>query len=395
MLFKGCMSIRRAVSTFSILSILSVMLSGCTDSNSSLLQDYVGVTGESEGEAGSFDSSFNDVSDAESLNESGIYVNTGDAITVGFSQIGAESDWRLACTNSIVSAFTTENGYNLIFDDAQQKQENQFKAIREFIDQDVDYIILDPIVETGWEGALLEAKEAGIPVIIVDRRVSVEDDSLYTAWVGADFYLEGARACAWLDAYLGKKGIDKEIGIIDIQGTLGASAQIGRSKALLDAVDAHENWNLLAAESGDFVKAKGREVMEQMIREYGYKIDVVYCENDNEAYGAIEALKDAGYKIGNDIGNGEVMIISFDSTKEGLSLTLDGTIAVDTECNPLYGPVLTQTIAFLENNTYLQKESYVLESQFSADRTVYSTRIDGNTYKVTILSQEIIDERVY
>lgn len=371
------------------------MLSGCTDSNTSLLQDYVGVTDESEGEAGSFDSSFNDVSDAESLNESGIYVNTGDAITVGFSQIGAESDWRLACTNSIVSAFTTENGYNLIFDDAQQKQENQFKAIREFIDQDVDYIILDPIVETGWEGALLEAKEAGIPVIIVDRRVSVEDDSLYTAWVGADFYLEGARACAWLDAYLGKKGIDKEIGIIDIQGTLGASAQIGRSKALQDAVDAHENWNLLAAESGDFVKAKGREVMEQMIKEYGYKIDVVYCENDNEAYGAIEALKDAGYKIGNDIGNGEVMIISFDSTKEGLSLTLDGTIAVDTECNPLYGPVLTQTIACLENNTYLQKESYVLESQFSADRTVYSTRIDGNTYKVTILSQEIIDERVY
>ncbi len=385
----------RLLSIISILSIQLVSICGCGDSGTSILQDYGLLNNDAETQAGTFDTSFNDIADSESLSEDGIYINTGDAITVGFSQIGAESDWRLACTNSIVSAFTAENGYNLIYDDAQQKQENQFKAIREFIDQDVDYIILDPIVETGWDGALLEAKEAGIPVIIVDRRVSVEDDSLYTAWIGADFYLEGARACAWLDAYLNKKGIDKEIGIIDIQGTLGASAQIGRSNALKDAVEAHENWNLLAAESGDFVKAKGREVMESMIKEYGYKIDVVYCENDNEAYGAIEALKDAGYKIGNDINNGEVMIISFDSTREGLELTLDGTIAVDTECNPLYGPILTQTIACLHNNAYLQKESYVLESQFSADRTVYSTRIDGNTYKVTILSQDIIDERVY
>lgn len=373
------------------------MISGCSDSGASFLQEYgtVADNNEEENAADSLDTAFNDVADSETLDEAGIYVNTKETITVGFSQIGAESDWRLACTNSIVSAFTAENGYNLIYDDAQQKQENQFKAIREFIDQDVDYIILDPIVETGWEGALLEAKEADIPVIIVDRKVSVEDESLYTAWVGADFYLEGERACAWLSSYLDKKGIDKEVGIIDIQGTLGASAQIGRSKALEDAVNAHDNWTLLAAESGDFVKAKGREVMEQMIEEFGYKIDVVYCENDNEAYGAIEALKDAGFNIGNDIVNGDVMIISFDSTKEGLLLTLDGTIAVDTECNPLYGPVLTQTIACLENDTKFQKESYVLESQFSADRTVYSTRIDGNTYKVTILSQEIIDQRVY
>ncbi|WP_296832686.1 ABC transporter substrate-binding protein [Butyrivibrio sp.] len=385
----------RIVSAFSIINILLVFMCGCSDSGSSLFQDRGLFNNDAEDESDSFDSSFNDVAESESLSEDGIYINSGDTITVGFSQIGAESDWRLACTNSVVSAFTIENGYNLIYDDAQQKQENQFKAIREFIDQDVDYIILDPIVETGWEGALLEAKEAGIPVIIVDRRVNVEDDSLYTAWVGADFYLEGARACAWLDAFLDKKGIDKEIGIIDIQGTIGASAQIGRSTALLDAVEAHDNWTLLAAESGDFVKAKGREVMEKMIKEYGYKIDVVYCENDNEAYGAIEALKEAGYRIGTDIANGDVLVISFDSTREGLELTLDGTIAVDTECNPLYGPILTQTIGCLENNTNFQKESYVLESQFSADRTVYSTRIDGNTYKVTILSQEIIDERVY
>lgn len=192
----------RIISILSIISIQSICICGCTDQNSSYLQDYGQMVNETEADSNASDTSFNDVAESESLDEAGIYVNTGDTITVGFSQIGAESDWRLACTNSVVSAFTAENGYNLIYDDAQQKQENQFKAIREFIDQDVDYIILDPIVETGWEGALLEAKEAGIPVIIVDRRVSVEDDSLYTAWVGADFYLEGARACAWLDAFL-------------------------------------------------------------------------------------------------------------------------------------------------------------------------------------------------
>ena len=144
-----------------------------------------------------------------------------DTITVGFSQVGAESDWRTANTESMKSTFSEENGYELIFDDAQQKQENQLTAIRNFIQQEVDYIVLAPVTETGWDTVLQEAKDAGIPVIIVDRMVDVSDDSLYTAWVGSNFKLEGQKAMAWLDAYLEAKGRgDEEINLVDIQGTI-------------------------------------------------------------------------------------------------------------------------------------------------------------------------------
>ena len=156
--------------------------------------------------------------------------NTGDVITVGFSQAGAESDWRTANSESMKSTFSTENGYNLIFDDAQQKQENQITAIRNFIQQEVDYIVLAPVTETGWDTVLQEAKDAGIPVIIVDRMVDVSDDSLYTTWIGTDSLLEGRKAAEWLNAYTTAKGIDaKDVNIVDIQGTIGSTAQIGRS----------------------------------------------------------------------------------------------------------------------------------------------------------------------
>ena len=179
-----------------------------------------------------------------------------DLITVGFSQVGAESDWRTANTESMKSTFTEANGYRLIFDDAQQKQENQLKAIRNFIQQEVDYIVLAPVTESGWDAVLKEAKDADIPVIIVDRMVDVSDDSLYTAWVGSNFKLEGQKACAWLKAYQDAKKIDK-INIVDIQGTIGASAQIGRTEALNEAVKAN-GWNLLAQQTGEFTQAKGQ-----------------------------------------------------------------------------------------------------------------------------------------
>ena len=154
-----------------------------------------------------------------------------DTITVGFSQVGAESDWRTANTESMKSTFSEENGYELIFDDAQQKQENQLTAIRNFIQQEVDYILLAPVTETGWDTVLQEAKDADIPVIIVDRMVDVSDDSLYTTWIGTDSLLEGRKAAEWLNAYTTAKGIDaKDVNIVDIQGTIGSTAQIGRSK---------------------------------------------------------------------------------------------------------------------------------------------------------------------
>ena len=222
----------------------------------------------------------------------------GGSIKIGFSQVGAESDWRTANTESMKSTFSDDNGYSLQFDDAQQKQENQIKAIRSFIEQDVKYIVLAPVTETGWDTVLQEAKDAGIPVIIVDRMVKVSDDSLYTAWVGSNFELEGQKACAWLKAYCDAKKVDaKNVNIVDIQGTIGASAQIGRTKGLEDAVK-ENGWNLLAEQTGEFTQAKGQEVMESFIKQYGKKINVVYCENDNEAFGAIDALEAAGYKVG-------------------------------------------------------------------------------------------------
>ena len=166
-----------------------------------------------------------------------------DTITVGFSQVGAESDWRTANTESMKSTFSEENGYELIFDDAQQKQENQLTAIRNFIQQEVDYILLAPVTETGWDTVLQEAKDADIPVIIVDRMVDVSDDSLYTTWIGTDSLLEGRKAAEWLNAYTTAKGIDaKDVNIVDIQGTIGSTAQIGRSKGLEEGVDNY-GWN--------------------------------------------------------------------------------------------------------------------------------------------------------
>ena len=172
-----------------------------------------------------------------STNDTAKEEGSSDVITVGFSQVGAESDWRTANSESMKSTFTKDNGYELIFDDAQQKQENQISAIRNFIQQDVDYIVLAPVTETGWDAVLGEAKQAGIPVIIVDRMVDVKDDSLYTAWVGSNFELEGKKAAAYLDAYMKAKNM-KDMKLVNIQGTIGASAQIGRTKGLDDAVAA-------------------------------------------------------------------------------------------------------------------------------------------------------------
>ena len=203
-------------------------------------------------------------------------------VTVGFSQLGAESDWRSTNTDSMLTALSKENGYQMIYKNGQQKQANQVTALRMFIQQEVDYIVLAPETETGWDFVLTEAKEAGIPVIIVDRRVAVDDGSLYTCWVGSDFELEGRKMAAWIHEYTKINEIAPEdIHIVQIQGTMGSTAQIGRTRGLMNAV--HEyGWDLLAQESGDFTEIRGKEVMASFLRQYD-NINVVYCENDNEA----------------------------------------------------------------------------------------------------------------
>ena len=322
-----------------------------------------------------------------------------DTITVGFSQVGAESDWRTANTESMKSTFSEENGYELIFDDAQQKQENQLTAIRNFIQQEVDYILLAPVTETGWDTVLQEAKDADIPVIIVDRMVDVSDDSLYTTWIGTDSLLEGRKAAEWLNAYTTAKGIDaKDVNIVDIQGTIGSTAQIGRSKGLEEGVDNY-GWNLLAQQSGEFTQAKGQEVTESMLKQYD-NINVVYCENDNEAFGAIDAIEAAGKTVGSDIANGEIMVISFDTTNAGLTDTLAGKITCDVECNPLHGPRAEELIKALEAGEEVQKLNYVDEEIFATDDTVDKVKAvnsldEEGEYAVTPITQEIIDGRAY
>ena len=282
----------------------------------------------------------------------------GDLITVGYAQVGAESDWRTANTESFKSTFTEENGYKLIFDDAQQKQENQIKAIRSFIQQDVDYIVVAPVVETGWETVLEEAKEAGIPVILSDRQMQLSDDSLYEAWVGGNFVKEGETCGDWLADYLEKQGrADEEINMVTIQGTIGASAQVGRTEGMENKLKEHSNWNMLDKQSGEFTQAKGQEVMESFLKSY----DVVICENDNEAFGAIDAIKAAGKTCGPE---GDIIVVSFDSVKAAFESMIAGDLNATFECNPLHGPRVAEIIQKLEKGEEVEKIQYVDEAYF-------------------------------
>ncbi|MDO5337555.1 MAG: ABC transporter substrate-binding protein [Eubacteriales bacterium] len=297
-------------------------------------------------------------------------------IVVGFSEVGAESDWRVANTESMKNTFVEEKGYELMFHDAKQKQDSQIAAIRNYILQEVDYIVLAPVVEVGWDEVLMEAKDAGIPVIVVDRMVKVEDDSLYAAWVGADFRKEGDTAMQWLEEELKRQGRDKEpLYIVHVQGTEGASAQIGRTEGLEAGLSAHPNWKLAARLSGEFTQAKTYEVVLELLSQ-GTDVDVIYCENDNSAFGAIQALEEKGVSYGAD---GDVIIISFDATRAGLTACLEGKINLDVECSPLHGPRVEKIIRQLENGETPEKNQFVEEGYFTREN----------------LTEEFITEREY
>lgn len=305
-----------------------------------------------------------------------------DNIVIGFSQLGAESDWRSANTESMKETFTEENGYELILEDGQQKQVNQIMAIRSFIQQDVDYIVLAPVTEEGWDTVLQEAKDAGIPVIIMDRLVKVSDDNLFTCWIGSDFELEGKKAAEWLNRYTKAKGIEPgDVHIVNIQGTMGASAQIGRTRGLVEASREH-GWDLMAQESGEFTQAKSQEVMDSLLKRYD-NINVVYCENDNAAFGAIDAIEKAGRKVGSDIKGGEIMILSFDGVaQDARERVVEDKITCLTECNPYHGPRVKAIIEMLESGENPDKFTYVDEAIFSADDTVREVFVDDVYYDI-------------
>ncbi|MCD7735659.1 MAG: ABC transporter substrate-binding protein [Lachnospiraceae bacterium] len=285
-------------------------------------------------------------------------------ISVAFSEVGAESDWRVANSESMRTTFTEENGYEFYFEDAKGKQDNQITALRNYIVQGVDYIVLDPVVETGWDEVLQEAKDAGIPVIVVDRMVDVDADELYTAWVGSDFEKEGETAVEWLDSFLKEQGReDERISILHVMGTQGASAQLGRTEGLEKGVEAHDNWELVGQVQGEFTQAKAYEVVAEVLLET-QDIDVIYCENDDSAFGAIQALEEAGLTYGTD---GDVIIISLDATEAGLTACMEGKINMNVECNPMHGPRVEKIIQQIEAGEIPEKNYYVEETYFTAE----------------------------
>ena len=318
-----------------------------------------------------------------------------DLIVVGFSQVGAESDWRSANSESMRSVFTKENGYELIFEDAQQKQTNQITAIRSFIQQDVDYIVVAPVTETGWDTVLSEAKEAGIPVIIVDRQVEVADENLFTCWIGSDFELEGKKVCMWMEKYLTKKGVrPQDVHIVDIQGTMGSTAQIGRTKGF-DHMAKLYGWDVVTHAPGDFTKSKAIESMFSILRNYD-NVNVVYCENDNEALGVIEVLEASGKKCGSDIANGEVMVVSFDGVnKQAVSSLVAGQISCIGECNPMHGSRVETVIQKMEAGEEPYKYQYVNEELFTNTDEIPSVMLGGKEYKVTVLNEDSLHEWPY
>lgn len=269
----------------------------------------------------------------------------GDLITVGYAQVGAESDWRTANTESFKSTFTEENGYKLIFDDAQQKQENQIKAIKSFIDMGVDVIGLAPVVETGWDAVFTEAKDAGIPIILVDRMADVPED-LYATFIGSDFIEEGKNAADEMAKLIGNSGK-----IVQLEGTVGASSANDRKKGFEDQMAAeYPDIEIIASQTGDFTRAKGKEVMESFLKTYGSEIKGVYAHNDDMMLGAIEAIKEAGLKPGEDIKT-----VSCDGVKAIFEAMVAGEANVTVECNPLLGPVFFETAQKLANGETVEK----------------------------------------
>lgn len=314
----------------------------------------------------------NDITDQES-----------DLIVVGFSQVGAESDWRKANTESMLETFSEENGYELILNDAQQKQTNQITAIRTFIQQDVDYIVLAPVTEDGWDTVLGEAKEAGIPVIVVDRMVNVDQNELFTCWVGSDFALEGLKVAEWLHQYALSEDVDEsDFKVVNVKGTLGASSQKGRTYGLNDGIRRY-GWVLVAEVDGDYTQAKAREEITRLIRS-GAEFNIVYCENDNEAFGAIEAIENAGMKVGTDIKAGEIVIVSFDGiSTQALQYASDGKIACIGECNPMHGPRVRKIIESIESGISPDKYEYVDEELYSSFKAINKINVKDVEYAVS------------
>lgn len=279
----------------------------------------------------------------------------GKTLTVGFAQVGAESAWRTAETESI-KAEAAARGVNLKFSDAQGKQENQIRAVRAFIAQGVDAVILAPVVETGWEPVLREAKRARIPVVLVDRGIKTADPSLFATLIASDFVAEGRMAAEWLAKKTGGKA-----SIIELQGTPGAAPAIDRKKGFEEGIKAHPGMKIIASQSGDFRRSGGKEVTEALLKGAGASATAVYAHNDDMALGAIQALEEAGKKPGTD-----VVVLSIDGVKGAFEAMTAGKLNCTVECNPLLGPMAFDAVEKALKREKLPQKTVVQDRVFDA-----------------------------
>jgi simple sugar transport system substrate-binding protein len=287
----------------------------------------------------------------------------GKLIKIGFAQVGHESDWRTASTNSVQAAFTKDKGFDLSFVDCNNDSAAQLTAVRQFIQDQVDYIVIDPIVSTGWDTVLTEAQTAKIPVIVIDR--TIDDSTKYAAWVGSQFTNEGLAAGAWLKAYAALKKITT-LNILVIEGTTGSSAQIGRTNGFKQyATD--NKWNILDSQTGNFTQDGGQKVMESYAKSYAGKFNVVVAQNDNEAFGAMDAMDAAGVSYG--VGK-PVTLISFDASKAGLKDVHDQKINSDFMCYPLQGTYCADIITKLAAGQTVAQKTFMTEPWYAAENVI-------------------------
>jgi len=280
-------------------------------------------------------------------------------ITLGFSQVGAESGWRTANTKSVQESAKTA-GIDLKFSDAQQKQENQIKAIRSFIQQKVDVIAFSPVVESGWDTVLKEAKDADIPVILTDRAVDSPDTTLYKTFIGSDFVEEGKKAGDWLVKELATT--TDPVNIVELQGTTGSAPANDRKKGFGDVIATDPKFKIIASQTGDFTRAKGKEVMDAFLKA-NPDIDVLYAHNDDMGLGAIEAIEGAGKKPGTDI-----KIITVDAVRDGMQALADGKINFIVECSPLLGPQLMELVKKVNAGETVEARVITEETTFTQEQ---------------------------
>ena len=299
--------------------------------------------------------------------------DSGDAggdgpITVGFAQTGSESGWRSANTESMKTAFSTENGFELTFNAADNDTAAQIAAVRDFINQGVDAIVIAPIVEDGWDDVLQEAADAGIPVVLEDRTVSASDD-LFASWVGLDFKKEGVTAGTWAAETFG----DTATKMVVLEGTTGSAPANDRAAGFDEAI-ADTAIEKIDSQTGDFTRDGGKTVMEGFLQKYGVDgIDLVYAHNDDMALGAIEAIEAAGGVPGEDI-----KIVSIDAVKDGMQALVDGKINYIVECNPLLGELAAGLVKDVLAGSDVEKKVYVEDQSFTQEEA--AKVIDSRLY---------------